>query len=194
MRHSDSAYTFDAIQAVLAEASGQNCTFSLYQVCLDLGYAYPSLFNESEFVHVGGSHQTGAVGGIAWVFKDKGGLSDEQCVRLLEEHQRPMFAAAGISEEDLVALFSGFPHPPSNRRFGPLNLFAVEGCLCEINKKLNRAHQVNGGRGGKCYRCAPVHFVSLSVTIQYHTVRPILTTQTPPGAVGRVRMRRTVCS
>ena len=151
--HQDSAHTFKAVSDVLVGASGQHCTFSLYQVCLDLGYAYPGIFNESEFVHVGGSPSTGAQGGIGWLFKDKGGLTDEECVRLLEQEQRPMLAAAGVSEEELVELFSGFPRPPSTRgNHGPLNLFAVEGCLCEINKKLNRAHQVNGGRGGKIYR------------------------------------------
>jgi hypothetical protein len=160
-----SVHTWRTIRRVLQAAMGQACTFSLYQVCLDVGYAYPSLFNESQFVHVGGSSSTGAQGGIQWVFKNKGGLSDEDCVRLLQREQRAMFQRAGIPTSELLPLFGGFPRPPcaddddggdhkmqeGGTQWRPLNLMAVEGCLCEINKKLNRAYQVNGGRGGKCF-------------------------------------------
>ena len=179
MKRRSSSHTFNAIGQVLADAAGQRCTFSVYQVCLDLGYAYPDLFNESKFVHVGGSTTTGAQGGLGWVFKDRGGLSNVQCVHLLQKEQRDMLIASGVPRSEWRSLFGDFPCPASDHvqndqnfleEWLPLNLMAVEGCLCELNKKMNRTYAVHGGRGGKRYRgtgCEPRHRVQITKALDF---------------------------
>lgn len=48
-----SAYTFQRIRDLMCEWTGEAWAFVAYQVCIDIGYVRPDLFNESAYVFVG---------------------------------------------------------------------------------------------------------------------------------------------
>lgn len=130
-RQESSGRTFDCILALMKEWTGEAWSFVTYQICIDIGYVYPELFDESSWVFVGA---TGASGGLAWLFADRGGLSDEECVRLLETHQEQMMDQAGVDAATRVKLFADVLHSPAASSNSWLNLMALEGWLCETNK------------------------------------------------------------
>jgi hypothetical protein len=99
-----SAFTFEAVRDLMREWTGEAWTFVTYQVCIDLGYVRPDLFNESAYVFVGA---TGAVSGLSWLFKSYGGLSEVECCALLVRKQRQMWRRAGVSRSTLRQLFDG---------------------------------------------------------------------------------------
>ncbi len=126
-----SSRTFDRVLALMKEWTGEAWPFVTYQICVDIGYVYPRLFDESEWVFVGA---TGASSGLAWLFAERRGMSDEACVRLLETHQEHMMDQAGVDAATRLCLFGDVPRSPSASPRPGLNLMALEGWLCETNK------------------------------------------------------------
>ena len=114
-----------------------------WQVCLDLGYWNPAVYNESIHVEVG----PGALEGLTWLFQDTGGLCEVECVKHLDKVQTAWFDKIGVDEAQRELLFGSMPAPPmqqdANKPTGPLNLMAIEGCLCEGNKYF-RVHYNRG--------------------------------------------------
>ena len=123
-----------------------------WQVCLDLGYWMPGLYNESLHVKVG----PGAEKGLRWIFSSTGGLSDTACIHQLMQSQNRWFDQAGVDAAERQRLFGDMPRPPmplqqGQDQPGPLNLMALEGCLCEGNKYLRTHTQTGYGRTKQKY-------------------------------------------
>lgn len=66
--------------------------FLAYQYVIDINYSNVTDFSESEFVVAG----PGAKSGIAKCFKDKGGLSDVEIIKLMYDRQEKEFERLGL--------------------------------------------------------------------------------------------------
>lgn len=66
--------------------------FLAYQYAIDINYSNVTDFSESEFVVAG----PGAKSGIAKCFKDKGGLSDVEIIKLMYDRQEKEFERLGL--------------------------------------------------------------------------------------------------
>ncbi len=125
----DSEFTYQTITGLRGVGN-----FLGYQICVDLGYWDRNIYDESHHVVIG----PGAEKGLGWLFSSTGGLSDLDCLRQLVVQQNEWFDKAGISATERKELFGYVPQPftdesPELER-GPLNLMAMEACLCEGNK------------------------------------------------------------
>ena len=144
LQRKDPTFTFKTITSLRGVGR-----FLGWQVCLDLGYWNPAVYNESIHVEVG----PGAAEGLAWLFQDTGGLSAVECVKHLDKVQTAWFDKIGVDAAQRELLFGSMPAPPTQqgaaKPTGPLNLMAIEGCLCEGNKYF-RVHYNDGSGRFKC--------------------------------------------
>ena len=104
--------------------------FNAYQVCLDIGYCRPDLFDEDRFVVAG----PGAKRGVDLCYDHRGGMSYSEAIAHLRDTMNVRLA----SMTDL------FDDRPSNKPI--LNLAATQNCMCELSKYVRCKR---GGRGGK---------------------------------------------
>jgi len=92
-----------------------------YQIAIDLNYSDLVNFSENEFTKAG----PGALRGIKKVFLDTGGLSNEELIMWMVEHQKEEF-------EKLGHTFNGL--------YGrPLHAIDAQGLFCETDKYCREA-------------------------------------------------------
>lgn len=90
--------------------------FMAYQIAIDLNYSEYFHFDENDFTKAG----PGAVRGINKVFQDRGGLSNEEVIMWMVEHQDEEFKKLGYT-------FNGL--------FGrPLHAIDAQNLFCETDK------------------------------------------------------------
>jgi len=95
--------------------------FMSYQIAIDLNYSDLVNFSENEFTKAG----PGALRGIKKVFLDTGGLSNEELIMWMVEHQKEEF-------EKLGHTFNGL--------YGrPLHAIDAQGLFCETDKYCREA-------------------------------------------------------
>ena len=133
-RETDSEFTYKS----LLKLNGIG-PFLAYQIAVDLGYWNQRIFDENQFVVAG----PGAKSGVNRLFKDRKGMSYEQCIGHLCAVQSQWFERSGVSMERLFG----------DRRVKALNLMAMENCLCEISKYL-KVHYGERGRPRNRYKAA----------------------------------------
>ena len=145
----DSEFTFATVSGLQGVGP-----FIAYQICIDLGYWQPSVYNESRHVTVG----PGAEKGLKWLFSSTGTLDGKGCINHLMQSQNRWFDQAGVDAAERQRLFGEMPRPPmpmlqqdQEEPTAPLNLMALEGCLCEGNKYLRTHTQTGYGRTKQKY-------------------------------------------
>lgn len=95
--------------------------FMAYQIAIDLNYSEYINFDENDFTKAG----PGAVRGINKVFQDRGGLSNEEIIMWMVEHQDEEFKKLGYT-------FNGL--------FGrPLHAIDAQNLFCETDKYCRQA-------------------------------------------------------
>jgi len=119
----DSEFTFNKLKSLNGIGN-----FLAYQIAVDIGYYNKELFDESKFVIAG----PGCKNGINFLFKDRGNLSYEECIKYLYDIQFDNI-------KDINELFS-------DRKNKFLNLMAMENCLCEISKYLKAYYNLGRPR------------------------------------------------
>lgn len=162
-----------------------------YQICVDLGYAMPHLYDDSAHVVAG----PGCKKGLQLLFYPAigpGRIHPTALIQYLVHIQGNYLADLSLSK-NASGLFKG-------RR---LNLMAVENCLCEISKYIRCLH---GGRAKNSYPggkgpCSCLHLLSIHFTIGTTGLRPVAdaahTATTPistptPTAISGVGLGTTV--
>lgn len=96
--------------------------FLAYQYVTDLNYGILLNFSEMEFVMPG----PGARSGIRKCFRDRGGLSEADLIRVVTERQEAEFAVRGVNFQSLWGR--------------PLQLVDCQNLFCEVDKYSRVAH------------------------------------------------------
>lgn len=96
--------------------------FLAYQYVTDLNYSSLTDFSECEFVVAG----PGALSGLRKCFKDGGGLTTADFIRMVRDRQEEEFGDRGLVFEDLWGR--------------PLQLIDVQNLFCEVGKYARIAH------------------------------------------------------
>jgi thymidylate kinase len=105
--------------------------FLAFQYVIDLNYSRLLNFSEMEFVVPG----PGARGGIRKCFRDLGGLSESDVIRLVTEGQEEEFRRRGLAFRDLWGR--------------PLQLIDCQNLFCEVDKYARVAHPDMTDAGGR---------------------------------------------
>ena len=105
--------------------------FLAYQYIIDLNYSTLLNFSEMEFIVPG----PGAKSGIRKCFRDAGGLSDADLIRIVTERQEEEFLARGLSFQTLWGR--------------PLQLVDCQNLFCEVDKYARVAHPEVKDQGGR---------------------------------------------
>jgi hypothetical protein len=105
--------------------------FLAYQLITDMNYSSLTDFSEMEFVMAG----PGAVDGISKCFQDRNGLSNEEIIWLVAEHQNGEFLSRGI---DFRSLWGR-----------QLQLIDCQNIFCEISKYSRVSHPEYAGVAGR---------------------------------------------
>lgn len=102
--------------------------FLAYQIFVDLTYIPEFPFSENEFTVAG----PGCSAGLEYLFKDRDGMTDEECVFWLRDNLDRLFVKTlGNWEWDANRLL--WDLPLEDRCF---NVMSIENCLCELSKYL----------------------------------------------------------
>lgn len=96
--------------------------FLAYQILIDINYSKILNFSESEFVVPG----PGALGGISKCFKDTGGLSNVEIIKLMKDRQEMEFDRLGLSFKTLWGR--------------DLQLIDCQNLFCEVDKYARVKH------------------------------------------------------
>jgi len=107
--------------------------FLSYQVFVDLTYIPEFPFSENEFTVSG----PGCSLGLSYLFKDKDGMTDEECLFWVRDNIHKEWERLGL-ETDLEGLFD---HLPEHDR--KLNVMLLENSFCE-NSKMTKAKRGTG--------------------------------------------------
>lgn len=105
--------------------------FLAYQLVTDINYSELTDFAEDDFVVAG----PGAIDGIGKVFRDTGGMTDADVIRLMCDVQEDEFARLGVVFRDLFG-----------RR---LQYIDCQNLFCEVGKYCRVAHPQYVGRSGR---------------------------------------------
>jgi hypothetical protein len=105
--------------------------FLAFQYVIDLNYGALLNFSEMEFVMPG----PGARGGIQKCFRDLGGLSEADVIRLVAENQQGEFERRDLTFPDLWGR--------------PLQLIDCQNLFCEVDKYARVAHPEATNAGGR---------------------------------------------
>lgn len=98
--------------------------FLSYQIFVDFTYIPEFRFSENEFTVSG----PGCSRGISYMFEDKDGMTDEECLFWLRDNLVDLWKKKGL-ESDLETLFD---HLPEYDRC--LNVMMLENSFCELSK------------------------------------------------------------
>lgn len=99
--------------------------FLAYQVFIDLSYIPEFKFSENEFTVAG----PGCKRGISWVVENRNGLSHEEVIFWIRDHQEELFSI------DFATLMKDLPE--EDRR---LTVMDIENSFCEISKYLKAVY------------------------------------------------------
>ena len=105
--------------------------FLAYQFTIDINYSNLTNFSEMEFVVPG----PGAKDGIGKCFKDLGGLSEADLIRVMADRQHEEFERLGL---EFLSLFGR-----------PLQLIDCQNLFCEVDKYARVAHPGSKGSSGR---------------------------------------------
>lgn len=127
---------------VLADCDGIG-RFLAYQFYVDMTYINEFPFSENEFTVAG----PGCIKGLNCLFKDRDGMSYEECLFWLRNNLDRLFVEALGKDWDAKKVFWDLPE--EDRCF---NVMSLENCFCELSKYIRA--KTGTGRPRKKYRCS----------------------------------------
>jgi len=141
LKAEDQLEAFNIIKSVRGFAD-----FLAYQVFVDLTYIPEFPFSENDFTIAG----PGCKKGLDYIFKDRSGMTYEECIFWLRDHiNNSHDGGYNLFENDYIDEVSAFKESYSYKKYDPDKLFSdlpkydrhtnvmsLENCMCELSKYL----------------------------------------------------------
>lgn len=149
LKAEDQLEAFNIIKSVRGFAD-----FLAYQVFVDLTYIPEFPFSENDFTIAG----PGCKKGLDYIFKDRDGMTYEECIFWLRDHiNNSHDGGYNLFENDYIDDIAAFTEDYVNKTYDPdklfsdlpaydrcVNVMSLENCMCELSKYLRTVR--NEGR------------------------------------------------